>query len=111
MTNNLTSMIRELSFFFAKYHYDEYLKENKIHVIKDDKIAIVVEKLYTEEKKKELREYIRTCLKETLAENYNSFAIENVLMEMFTDIELSKNRIIMEIKSYQDDKIANMQQS
>lgn len=104
MTNNLASMVKELSLYFAKYHYDEYLKENKIKRIRDNEIQRVVELLYTEEKKKELREYIRTCLKETLAENYNSFAIENILMEMFTDIELSKNRIILEIKSYQDDK-------
>ena len=107
MTNNLASMIKELSFFFAKYHYDDYLKENNISFIHDDKIGVVVDTLYTEEKKKELREYIRSCLKETLAENYNSFAIENILMEMFTDIELSKNRIILEIKTYQNDKILN----
>ena len=95
---------KELTFYFAKYHFEQYLVDNKLNKIPDHKIKDVVNQLYVEEKKKELREYIRSCLKETLKENYNSFTVENILLEMFNDEELSKNRIVIEIKEYQNSK-------
>jgi hypothetical protein len=103
--SSLTQMIKELTLYFSKYHFEQYLEDKKITKIPDNKIKDVVDLLYVEEKKKELREYIRSCLKETLKENYNSFTIENILLEMFNDEELSKNRIVMEIKEYQKSKI------
>ena len=35
-------------------------------------------------------------------ENYNSAVVENIIYEIFDDEELAKNRVILEIKSFQE---------
>jgi hypothetical protein len=54
------------------------------------------------EKANELKKYIRDTLKENLNDKYNSFAVENILLEMFNDSEYSKKRVLLEISTYQN---------
>ena len=42
--------IKDLIFFYIKTNYDNYLIENKIKFIQDDKIDHVISTLYTERK-------------------------------------------------------------
>lgn len=88
-------MVKEITFYFIKHHYDLSKKDNT-------NVKQIVDVLYTESKKKELRTYIRKCLEETLQENYNSFIVNNILFEMFSnDDQIIKNRIIMELELYE----------
>ena len=49
-----------------------------------------------------MKKYIRTSLKKNQGEEYNSIVVENILLEMFDDIEYAKNRLINEISSFQE---------
>ena len=49
-----------------------------------------------------MKKYIRTSLKKNQGEDYNSIVVENILLEMFDDIEYAKNRLINEISSFQE---------
>ena len=60
----------------------------------------MINKLYFE-KTSELKKYIRDTLKENLKENYSSFSVENILLEMFSDPEYSKHRVYLEIMEFQ----------
>ena len=60
----------------------------------------MINKLYIE-KSSELKKYIRDTLKENLENNYNSFAVENIILEMFNDPSYSKQRGYLEIVEYQ----------
>jgi hypothetical protein len=48
-----------------------------------------------------LKKYIRDTLKENLKENYSSFQVENIILEMFSDPEMAKHRVFLEIMEYQ----------
>ena len=75
---NLTNLIKDIVFYYIKFYYDKELT------------------------KKNIKKYIRNSLKESQGENYNRLAVENALMKMFDDIEYAKNRVINEIKTYQE---------
>ena len=97
---NITNLIRDIVFYYIKYYYDKHLEENNISRIEDDKIQNFVFDLY-ELKNKTLKDYIRKSLKENLKEKYEKLVVENILMEMFTDVGYCKTRMIDEIKLYQ----------
>jgi hypothetical protein len=59
-----------------------------------------LENLYNT-KASDLKKYIRDTLKENLKENYSSFPVENILLEMFNDPEYSKHRVYLEIIEFQ----------
>ena len=40
-------------------------------------------------------------IKENLGEKYSSFTVENILLEMFSDPDMSKHRVYLEIIEYQ----------
>ena len=96
---NLINSIQELSFNFAKYHYDKYLEEHNVTVIEN--VGEVVKKMFDESKEKELKTYIRTALKKACGPNYSAYSVETALSEMFEDRDLVLNRIITEIEVFQ----------
>ena len=61
----------------------------------------LINNLYIE-KSLDLKKYIRETLKENLKDQYSSFSVENILLEMFADPELSKHRVFLEIINYQN---------
>jgi hypothetical protein len=99
-TNNLTSMVRDITYFFIKYYYDKELTDTKQRILAEDKLKEMIDNLYIT-KANDLKKYIRDTLKENLGANYNSFAVENIILEMFDDPEYSKKRVYLEIIEYQ----------
>ena len=67
---------------------------------------IVVNKLFNDNPKK-MKKYIRDSLKKNQGDEYNNIVVENILLEMFDDIEFAKNRLINEISSYQDNDVSS----
>lgn len=93
--------IKDLIFFYVKTNYNNYLKENNIKFISEDKINGVINKLYTE-RKEHLKSFIKESLKKILKEEYpGDLVILNILVDIFSDDNLCKNRIIAEIKLHQ----------
>jgi hypothetical protein len=99
-TNNLTSMVRDITYFYIKYYYDKELTDTNQRILADDKLKEMIDNLYMT-KANDLKKYIRDTLKENLGANYNSFAVENIILEMFDDPEYSKQRVYLEIIEYQ----------
>jgi len=100
-TRNTTNLIRDIVFYYIKYYYDKHLEENKLKRLSDEEISPFVDKLFNDNPKK-MKKYIRDSLKKNQGDDYNSMVVENILLEMFDDIEFAKNRLINEISSYQD---------
>ena len=96
----LTDNIQKLAYNFAKYHYNKYLEIHKIDKIKNEELQNIVESMFND-KQKELKAYIRISLKKICGDNYNSFAVENIIYEMFSDKNLVIERIAIEIKNFQ----------
>jgi hypothetical protein len=99
--DQLVIWIKDISVQFAKIHYDKYLEDHGISKIPDNAIESVVDSMWTQEKRKQLSEIIRKVLKGKLKEKYSSTAVETIIMEMFEDVESSKQRIILEIETHQ----------
>jgi len=97
---NLTSMIRDITYFFIKYYYDKELTDTNQKLLPENTLKTLIDNLYNT-KANELKKYIRDTLKENLGSNYNSFAIENIILEMFNDPEYSNHRVFLEIIEYQ----------
>lgn len=98
---NTTNLIRDIVFYYIKYYYDKHLEEHKLDKLPDNEISNFVDKLFNDNPSK-MKKYIRDSLKKNQGEEYNSMVVENILLEMFDDIEFAKNRLINEISSYQD---------
>ena len=93
--------IKDLIFFYIKTNYNNYLQENKIKTIPDDQVDIVIIQLYTE-RKEHLKNFVKESLKTALKGEYpGDLVILNILLEIFADDELCKNRLITEIKLHQ----------
>jgi hypothetical protein len=82
--NNLTTMIRDITYFFIKFYYEKELKDTNKTKLEESHLRQMIDNLYVE-KANELKKYIRDTLKENLNDKYNSFAVENILLEMFNE--------------------------
>ena len=93
--------IKDLIFFYIKTNYDNYLEENKIEIIPDNKIDEIISKLYLE-RKEHLKVFIKESLKKLLKTEYpGDLVILNILVDIFSDDTLCKNRLIAEIRLHQ----------
>jgi len=62
----------------------------------------VIDSLYTD-KKEHLKEFIKSSLKVIMKDDYpGDQTITNVTLNIFSDDELCKNRLLLEIKVYQE---------
>ena len=101
---SLQKNIRDLIFFYVKTNYNEYLKKQNIKIIDENKIDEVINSLYDERK-----EHIQIFIKDSLKKLYESKMDEypgdqtiiNILLNIFQDDELCKNRLSCEIKLHQ----------
>ena len=100
---SLPSLIRDITLHYVKFYYEKYLKDNNISIIEETDLIKLLDDLY-DEKQKDLRIYIRTTLKDNLKENYSPITTENILMEMFKDSILAKERVKVEILYYQNNQ-------
>ena len=93
--------IKDLISFYIKTNYNNYLTENKIKTIPENKLEDVITKLYSE-RKEHLKNFVKQSLKTILKEEYpGDLVILNILTDIFSDDELCKNRLIVEIKLHQ----------
>jgi len=97
----LVSTVQDLACQFAKYHYEIYLKENNVKHIESDELPAVVDTIYTDIRKDELKDFIRMALKEMCKEDYKSAAVEPILLELCSDDSTVKARVITEIEIFQ----------
>jgi len=98
--NNTAGLVKDVTYFYIKYYYEQELEKTNQKTLSELKLKELIEHLYVE-KSGELKKYIRDTLKENLKENYSSFSVENIILEMFSDPELSKHRVYLEIIDYQ----------
>jgi len=99
--NNLTELVKDVTYFYIKYYYEQELEKTKKQKLLENELHNLINNLYIE-KSLDLKKYIRDTLKENLQDKYSSFSVENILLEMFADPELSKHRVYLEIINYQN---------
>ena len=101
MPNNPEKLVQDLILFYVKENYNIYLQENNLTVIDEDRLDDVIDKLYSD-RKEHLKEFIKTSLKKIMKEDYvGDLVINNMLIDIFRDDLLCKNRIKLEINEYQ----------
>jgi hypothetical protein len=100
--SNIQKTIKDLIHFYIKENYKKYLTDNNIEIIPENKITDVIDELYTE-KKEHLKDFIKSSLKIMLKDNYpGDQLVTNLTLNIFSDDELCKNRLCLEIKVYQE---------
>ena len=99
--SNLTDLVKDVTYFYIKYFYEQELEKTKKQKLIESDLQNLINSLYVE-KSYDLKKYIRDTLKENLKDQYSSFSVENILLEMFADPELSKRRVFLEIMNYQN---------
>tara|TARA_B100000131_G_C17727738_1_gene455512 strand:+ start:81 stop:407 length:327 start_codon:yes stop_codon:yes gene_type:complete len=103
---SLPNMIKDITLYYIKFYYTKHLDDNHITYIEEEDLKDMINNLYVE-KKQSLKDYIRKTLKKEYGENYPNIQVENILLEMFDNPELAKNRVITEIMIYQKNKMNN----
>jgi len=102
--SNIQKTIKDLIYFYTRENYKKYLDDNTLEVIPEKDIRKVIEQLYTE-KKDHLRQFIKDSLKIIMNENYpGDLTVNNLTLNIFSDDDLCKNRLFLEIKIYQEKK-------
>ena len=101
----LDKHIKDLIHFYVKTNYESYLMNHSLQVIPDNEVDNVISKLY-DERKEHLREFIKSSLKKMLKGEYpGDLVILNILTDIFDDDELCRNRLVLEIRLHQNDKM------
>lgn len=98
---SLQEQIRNIIFYYVKTQYNNYLKKKKIKFIDDNKIYEIIKKMYID-KKKDLQQFIKSCLKEMMKDSYPGVLVENIIYDIFSDEEIAINRVALEIQKYQN---------
>jgi hypothetical protein len=102
-TKSLPNLVKDIIFFYVKYYYKKYLTENSLDKMSVDDIEKFIN-IYYGEKQQDLKDYIRKSLKKNQGVEYNSIATENILLELFNDTNMAKERIRLEIIDFQQSK-------
>jgi hypothetical protein len=99
--SNLTQITKDLIIFYIKENYKKYLDDNNIDKIEECNIKGIVDILF-ENKKGHMKEFLKKSTKELLKEEYpGDLTLNSLIREIYSDEELCKNRICIEIKIYQ----------
>ena len=99
----IDSLIKDLTIFYVKTNYENYLKDNNISSINNNKIEEVVNLIYNKDKQEHLIQFIINSLKELLKnESPTETIIRSMLLSNMIDEELCKQKLITEIKIYQN---------
>lgn len=101
MPNNPEKLVQDLILFYVKENYNIYLQESGLKKIPDNELDSVISELYSQ-RKDHLKEFIKSSLKKIMGDDYvGDLVINNMLIDIFRDDELCKNRIKLEIIEYQ----------
>jgi hypothetical protein len=98
----IETRIKELIQFYVRTNYENYLKERSVDMIADGDIPGVVAQLYTG-RKDHLKIFITESLRQLMFADYpGDLVVLNILLSVFEDDKLCINRLIMEIRVYQE---------
>ena len=101
---SLQKNIRDLIFFYVKTNYNEYLKKQNIKIIDENKIDKIINSLY-DDRKEHIQIFIKDSLKQLYESKMDEYpgdqTVTNILLNIFQDDELCKNRLSIEIKLHQ----------
>ena len=100
---SLPNLVKDIIYFYVKYYYDKYLKDNSLDKMSETDIDTFIG-IYYGEKQQDLKDYIRKSLKKNQGDDYSSIATENILLELFNDTDMAKERIRLEIQDFQTNK-------
>lgn len=104
MSKKPEKLIQDLIMFYVKENYNSHLSENKIDIIPEEQLESVIESLYSE-RKEHLKRFVRESLKKIMEDDYiGDLVVNNILIDIFRDDQLCKNRIKLEISEYQKTK-------
>jgi len=99
--------IKAIIMDFIKTKYFDYLNNNNLLIIENDNMNKIISEFYNNNSK-ELKQIIRTELKNKMKNDYPSATVENTLLDIFQDASLNINRIILEIENYQNSIIKSI---
>lgn len=97
---NLPDLVKQITIHYIEFYYKKFAEkypENKVPV---EDLRKFVSDMY-DTKQLDLKKYIRSSLKDNLADKYSPTATENLLLEMFADPTYAKERVVQEILSKQ----------
>jgi len=101
---SLQKNIRDLIHFYVKTNYEAHLSEQNIKIIPEDEIDEVIKNLY-DDRKSHIQEFIleslKTLYKDKCDEYPGDSTVKNILLNIFQDSDLCKNRLSSEIKLHQ----------
>ena len=101
---SLQKNIRDLIHFYVKMNYEAHLSEQNIKIIPEDEIDSIITKLY-DDRKEHIKEFILESLKKLYIDKTEEYPgdrnVKNILLNIFQDDELCKNRLVSEIRLHQ----------
>ena len=104
MSKKPEKLIQDLIMFYVKENYNNHLLEHNITLIPEEELESVIENLYSQ-RKDHLKGFIKESLKKIMGEEYiGDLVVNNLLIDIFRDDQLCKNRIKLEISEYQKNK-------
>ena len=92
--------IRRFILQYIKLKYDTYLREHHIEYIDDGSLEAIVREMYMNNKEA-LKSYILDSFKDN---TYTRLMVEDSILEIFDDEDLCVNRLVLEIRQYQQYK-------
>jgi len=104
---NISDEIKNISFNFIRYKYQEYLQSNKILLIKENVIEKIITELY-DTNIKVLKQEIRNTLKNKHKEDYPSAIVENILLDLFQEKEMNIANAVKEIILIQNNNLKSL---
>ena len=93
---NIVDEIKTIAFNYIENSYQNYLHNNNLLLIKEEKLSNVINEIYNNESK-ELKHTIRSKLKEKYKESYPSASVENIILDIFQDKTFNIQKTIDEI--------------
>ena len=101
---SLQRNIKDLIYFYVKTNYESYLKNENIKIIPESEIDSVINTLY-DNRKDHIKIFIIGSMKKLYEDKNEDYpgdqTIKNILLNVFQDDELCKNRLSTEIKLHQ----------
>ena len=104
---NLINDIKIIINNYVHNYYTNYLKQNNILKILHDDLIILLKNIY-ETNCKELKSVIRNNLKKKYKNDYPSGTVENIILDIFQDKDLSIEKIREEIIHNQNNNEYNI---
>jgi hypothetical protein len=103
----LVNEIKEIIFEFIEKEYENYLKMQKILLIRNANVRQVIDKLY-DENIKNIKTNVRVILKDRYKETYSTASVESILLDIFMDREMNINKLVDQILFIQNKNFAKV---